>query len=49
MGKELFKTSGSPQRVWSILSKISILDGGLNTESLAGNNPYKAIISIELL
>ena len=37
MGIELLETSGSPQRVWSILSKISILDGELNIESLAGN------------
>ena len=42
MGIELLETSGSPQRAWSILSKISILDGGLNIESLAGNNPYKS-------
>ena len=41
MGIELLETSGSPQRAWSILSKISILDGGLNIKSLAGNNPCK--------
>ena len=42
MGIELLETSGSPQRAWSILSKITILDGGLNIKSLAGNNPYKS-------
>ena len=39
MGIELLETSGSPQRAWFILSKISILDGAFNIESLAGNNP----------
>ena len=42
MGIELLETSGSSQGAWSILSKISILDGGLNTKSLAGNNSYKS-------
>ena len=28
MDIELLETSSSPQRAWSILSKISILDGG---------------------
>ena len=49
MGIELLEKSVSRQRASSILSKISILDGGLNIKSLAGNNPCKAIISTGLL
>ena len=40
--RTLLETSGSPQRAWSILSNISILEGGLNIKSLAGNNPCKS-------
>ena len=42
MSIELLERSGSPQRSWSILSKLSILDGGLIIKSLVGNNPYKS-------
>ena len=42
MGIELLETSGSPQRAWSILSKISTLDRGLNINTLVGNNPCKS-------